>query len=632
MQLLSIWREFAEDAPYYCISSKSATGKWRDHFFKRSEFRAIPQFLRDNADRDLYFCPHGFTKPRREKQYAVIPRLLWSDMDAADPHKVKPAPSIAIESSPGRYVGLWFMDKPVTEELNRRLAYTIGADKSGWDLSQVLRIPGTTNYKYDSQPKTRFLWTDGQQWSVKELEGKLIKEVKNAGISTEASDVWRRVSGTIKSASVRQKLQRELTTKRIPTVGKRSEVLFALVADMFEAGIQEDDALTLIKCSVWNKFAGRRNEDDQLRREWQKALDNHFTGKAVTGESNDEEEDLLAIDATPMSEIKEVDFDWIWHRRIARGMATIIEGDPEAGKSYITQMIAARVHNGEPLPCEEKGIPTVKGPVVYFDLENKRDTVTIKRLRWNGFEPSTMKHFHQIEAMFSLGDPDAMARVYEVLEEIKPVLVVFDTMNTYLGKANTSQGAEAQQIFVSGFNGIAKRFNCGVVVLRHLTKGARDKAIYMGQGNIALMGVARFALLCSKHPEDPDMRVLASNKNNNTKRSRTIEYRIIDAATKEEREKSKLIFEGFNDYTADEIVSAKPEDNKEEKNEAQNFLREVLDDGQMDLHKVHKMADSRGIAERTLQRAASSLRIIKKSKGFGKDRVTLWELPDEDGD
>lgn len=549
-------------------------------------------------------------------------------MDDADPRRCHPAPSIAIESSPGRYVGLWFTNKPTTEALNRRLAYHIGADKSGWDLTQVLRIPGTTNYKYDSRPKTRFIATDDKTWDVDELDHILPKEVEHAGIPTDASNVWRRVKKTIKNESARAFLQRELTTRRIPAVGKRSEVLFRLVATMLEAGIKEEDGLTLIKCSVWNKFAGRRNEDAQLRREWEKAENQHFRGNSVVAESEDDEERLPAIGMVPMSDVEEVDFDWVWYRRLARGMTTILEGDPEAGKSYVAQMIAARITQGMPLPCEDKTVPVVKGPVLYFDLENKRDTVTIKRLRWNGFDPTMMKNYFQDDTFFSLDSEDDMERVYEACERIKPVLVVFDTMNTYIGRANTSQGAEAQQTFIRGFNGIAQRFNCAVLVLRHLTKGVRTKAIYMGQGNISLLGVARFVLIAGKHPEDPDIRLLASNKNNNTKHGRTIEYQIIDASTKNERDKSKLQFGNFVEYNSEDIVSAAPKDDKDARTEAEAFLKEVLDEGPLELSKIQRMAEARSVSQRSLYRAADALEVVKRTKGFGKDRASTWALPE----
>src|SRR3546814_13518964 len=58
----------------------------------------------------------------------------------------------------------------MNEELNRRLTYHVGADHGGWDLTQVLRFPGTKNYKYRSQPKVRTMWKDGKEWTKKKIE------------------------------------------------------------------------------------------------------------------------------------------------------------------------------------------------------------------------------------------------------------------------------------------------------------------------------------------------------------------------------------------------------------------------------------------------------------------------------
>ena len=63
---------------YFCISTKDREGTWKDHFFKRTALGNVPKWLRDHSDKDLYFCPHGFLKPRRLKKFAVIPKLLSS--------------------------------------------------------------------------------------------------------------------------------------------------------------------------------------------------------------------------------------------------------------------------------------------------------------------------------------------------------------------------------------------------------------------------------------------------------------------------------------------------------------------------------------------------------------------------
>ena len=60
-------------------------------------------------------------------------------------------PSIAWASSDKRYQGLWALDgsediKDI-ELVNKDLTYHIGADKGGWDVTQVLRVPGSPNFK-----------------------------------------------------------------------------------------------------------------------------------------------------------------------------------------------------------------------------------------------------------------------------------------------------------------------------------------------------------------------------------------------------------------------------------------------------------------------------------------------------
>jgi hypothetical protein len=89
---------------------------------------------------------------------------LYADLDAVEPIKsdAELSPTIAWESSPGRYQALWHIDKHLPEEqhimVNRKLTYALGADKGGWDITQVLRVPGTINHKYAEKPKVKLLW------------------------------------------------------------------------------------------------------------------------------------------------------------------------------------------------------------------------------------------------------------------------------------------------------------------------------------------------------------------------------------------------------------------------------------------------------------------------------------------
>src|SRR5207245_2868924 len=89
-------------------------------------FKEIPDLTEQP---DWYFAPCLFTGSRR-KEHALPSRLLYADLDETDPSGLDLRPSIAWETSHGRYQGIWLLDRQVAvrrkdgrdgpfEELNR---------------------------------------------------------------------------------------------------------------------------------------------------------------------------------------------------------------------------------------------------------------------------------------------------------------------------------------------------------------------------------------------------------------------------------------------------------------------------------------------------------------------------------
>ena len=130
------------------------------------------------------------------------------------------------------------------EELNRRLLATVGADCFGWDLSQLLRPPGTRNRKYEEAPTVRFLELDeGTSYHPRELELSLPE-----ALDLPAREACR-VPAPRKSPPSPIDLSR-LSTRaralvRLGNVGagspypSRSEADFAACLAMFGAGYEE---------------------------------------------------------------------------------------------------------------------------------------------------------------------------------------------------------------------------------------------------------------------------------------------------------------------------------------------------------------------------------------------------------
>jgi hypothetical protein len=151
--------------------------------------------FREHHRSNVYFCPHGFSHAKRRKEFAVPPRCLFADLDEVDPEAITWVPTIAIESSPARYVGLWLTSEPTSEQLNRRLTYAIGADRGGWDFTQVLRVPGTINHKYVPSVPVRTLWACGPKYRVSQLERQVpqlpVPTLSRLEVDPNAHDPWK---------------------------------------------------------------------------------------------------------------------------------------------------------------------------------------------------------------------------------------------------------------------------------------------------------------------------------------------------------------------------------------------------------------------------------------------------------
>jgi hypothetical protein len=576
--------------------------------------KEVDDFIRENRDKDLYFCPHGLDKPHRLKDYAVPPKMLWCDLDEVDPRTMKIKPTIAIESSPGRFVGLWLVDQPVTEDLNRQLSYFFGADKSGWDFTQVLRVPGTINYKYVSLPRTKILWSNGPEYTLREIQAHLPHKNGHPVLDrSDAAEVFKKWQDKLP-----RWVRKELVSGK-PRPGSRSDMIWKLEQVMLEKGLTTEDIFLLIKASPWNKFAGRKNEDEQLRRELDKTVNNHFQANKVVHE--EEEPGLIFRN---MAEVEEEEIDWIYYPYLARGELTILEGDPGLGKSYLAQMISKAICDGDKLPS----IRTIRqkpGSVVYFDIENSSGSVTKKRLVSNGMK--NLRAFVQCEEPFSIDDDDTMDLIYDWMEEHRPTMAVFDTLNTYLGKADAFKGHEAQQAFVR-FRELAARFNCCVLVLRHLTKSTRERALYRGQGSIAFAGMARVVMTVGVLPDEPEVRVVAVTKINVAKPPKALTFTIEELPDSlNQTDRSRFVWGEFVDFTSEEIIAPpNGHDHTNQRDAAKEFLEETLSDGPVEVTRLEKMAEARSISRRTLYRAADMMKVSRDVSGFGPDKKSLWSL------
>lgn len=597
--LADVWAE--QPGKFFCISTKSETEKWRDHFFTRDQFDEIDDFVAEHEDYDVYWCPHGFSEPRRQKACAVVPKLLWADLDEVDPRDLDLKPTIAIQSSPGRYAAIWKIDSVIDEDLNKRLTYAIGADRSGWDLTQVLRAPGSFNYKYKNFPKVKILWDSGPTHRLSEVAKKLPPERQRV---EGDSSVYRRYE-----KKMPHWLRRALMSDK-PTVGKRSEMLWKMEHALLDIGCSRDEAFELLKTSPWNKFEGR---DQQLRRELDKIVESKFSAPRDSGQP-------VRFAMTSLADVEIEDIEWIWYPYLARGELTILEGDPDVGKSYLAQRVCGAICDGVSLPSPrpDKREP---GTVIYFDIENTAATVTKRRLS----DLRRPANFFQEETPFSMNDADNLNKVREAMTRVNPDVVVFDTLNTYLGKVNTDNATDSAQALVV-FRMLAREFGCAVLLLRHLTKTGREKAIYRGQGSIAFTGVARIVIACGPVPDSPNLRAAAITKLNIAPKPRALTYTIRAKPTLKDPNASGFEWGEYIDLDAEQLIGGTERRSHGEVDDAVALLERALINGPADKKELQQLAAVQGLSWTTVKRAAKVLGVKFNVAGFGRKKRSVWEL------
>ncbi len=224
--------------------------------------------------REVYFCAHLLTAPKRIKENAYEIVTLWGDLDGAAVPNGALTPTGVVESSPGKYHCYWRLSEPVwpgvAEDLNKRLASKVGADPSGSDLSQLLRVPHTPNNKYPGQPTVTLKELDGaREYSLADLcsalpgvaERQATQQQEDDGdeppiaLDKEALKVWRgekpklKDNGEVNRSSSLMKIGRALYD-----AGANKRVVVDELAE-------RDEALG------WNKYTGNR---DRGRHEYER--------------------------------------------------------------------------------------------------------------------------------------------------------------------------------------------------------------------------------------------------------------------------------------------------------------------------------------------------------------------------
>lgn len=305
---------------------------------------------------------------------------------------------------------------------------------------------------------------------------------------------------------------------------------------------------------------------------------------------------------------------WLWYPYIPLGKVTLIDGDPGLGKSWVGLAIASACSNGDALPGGS--VPTRARTLILSAEDGLGDTIR-PRLDALGADLTMIDALDDALTF----DERGLARLDRTVADLKPTLIVVDPLFAYTGKDLDMHRANEIRPVMRALAGLAETHHCAIVLIRHLTKGGRDKAIYRGLGSIDVTAACRSVLLVGADPDDHETRVLTQIKSNLAAFGPTLTYRITDG---------RFEWTGTSTLTAAQMLAEDdPNHDDEPINEAIDFLQSTLATGGVPFNELKRLAAGVGsFSIKTLRRAKKRLTVESRPiRSDGELVGWKWQLP-----
>lgn len=471
-----------------------------------------PEFPELRTSVDWYWTPAVSSDNSRKAKEYPAQKVVWVDCDDSydDTLLASLKPSYMWETSPGHKQAIWLLSDSIdAKEFHRdgfigMLTHALSGDKSGVDIGQLLRVPGTWHHK-----RTPFqgsiLRSTGQVWT----RGQLLSRVaRGLGFSPA--------------------LASELGAD--DPYGDRSKLLWKFARSAAELGLDQNLTFKLIKATAWNKW---RDEPERLKEDIARAYDQQPTptdpdperAQAKDQHEHDEEVPeawgMATVDS--FGPIIRRPVSWVLPGIIPAGACGLLVSAPKVGKTRIAIEMALGLATGrKPLGL------AIKSPLAvgFFSLEDGEYLFSSRlntgintshgrqQYHWDGHikpdlnwvPPQPMSLFTNF-AQIDLSDNVDKQRLYETIEKYELKLVIIDTLSMAIGKSDVSNSKDMYAI-LKDVKTIAKATGCAIMFIHHTRKRVFEKGESIQEmvlGSTALHAWSDFIMSLVAPSEDTEL-------------------------------------------------------------------------------------------------------------------------------
>lgn len=355
--------------------------------------------------------------------------------------------------------------------------------------------------------------------------------------------------------------------------------------------------------------------------DWTLALDADIAAK-----TSNRREVVLTCGAV----LKPAPVRWLWGHWLAKGKLHILAGAPGQGKTTIAMAIAATVTVGGRWP---DGTHCAAGNVLIWSGEDDHADTLAPRLMAAGAD---LARCFFIDGARSDGEMQPfdpahdLATLHEAIDKIGgcSLLIVDPVVSAVTGDSHkNTEVRRALQPLVD----LAAKSDCAVLGITHFAKGGQgNDPSQRVVGSVAFTAVARVVLVAAKVKggEGQDIRILARSKSNIGPDDGGFEYQLEQTEPLIGINASRIVWGNAVEGSARDLLTDPGGPPAEDgagsaKQEAADFLLELLNDGAVATKRVEAQAKDAGISWATVRRASDALG-VKKRQISGS---WYWELP-----
>lgn len=290
---------------------------------------------------------------------------------------------------------------------------------------------------------------------------------------------------------------------------------------------------------------------------------------------------------------------WLAHPWVAKGCLTLLAGRAGTGKSTFGAWLMAQAKRAAMLPGMEEG----------------GGMMTRGRLLRHGVNLANVAVLRDQPYVF----PRDKERVLNIVREWRANLLWLDPIQSYMGGESPNDGAFVRP-YLESLHWIAEESKVAVVGVMH--PGKQEGNLLPGAHEWRDVPRTVLEFIMDKGP--PEKRLIMADKDNLGAEPPPTWY---DLAGKRNEPKLWTWGKVVPDNVVDELRSVRDMIEKAKIDEAEEFLKAVLKDGEQESSWIYKTGLAESFNDRILRRAASRLGVKIERRGTGRDHKSYWTLP-----